>query len=57
MKKLKGSIETIIAAIFLIALVVALIGTVVVKLTNSGERNIDRSIEELSDQQVKMQRY
>lgn len=53
-KKLKGGMEGIIAAIIIAGLVVALLLTVVVPMSNEGDALIDKTTNKLVNQQVNM---
>lgn len=53
-KKMKGGMEGIIAAIILAGLVVAIVLTVVVPMSNEGDKLLDKSTGMLVDQQVNM---
>lgn len=53
-RKLKGGMEGIIAAIILAGLIVALLLSVVVPMSNEGDELIGKSTEKLVDQQVNM---
>lgn len=53
-RKLKGGMEGIIAAIILAGLIVALLLSVVVPMSNEGDKLIDKSTNKLVDQQVNM---
>ncbi|MBQ7667700.1 MAG: hypothetical protein IJS47_00020 [Clostridia bacterium] len=55
MKLIKGGIESIIVAVLLIAVVIGLIGTVVINMTNKGQDTVGKSVDRLSAGQVKMQ--
>ena len=53
-KKLNGGMEGVIAAIILAGLIVALLLSVVVPMSNEGDKLIGKSTEKLVDQQVNM---
>lgn len=53
-KKLKGGMEGVIAAIIIAGLVVALLLTVVVPMSNEGDKLLDKSTGMLVDQQINM---
>ncbi|MBQ7667701.1 MAG: hypothetical protein IJS47_00025 [Clostridia bacterium] len=50
-----GGIETIIVAVLMLAVVIGLIGTVVIKMTNAGEGAITNSTNNLPGNQPVMQ--
>lgn len=52
--KLRGGMEGVIAAIILAGLVVAIILTVVVPMSNEGDKLLDKSTGMLVNQQVNM---
>ena len=53
-KRMKGGLEGVIAAIILAGLVVAIVLTVVVPMSNEGDKLLDKSTGMLVDQQVNM---
>lgn len=53
-KKLKGGMEGIIAAIIIAGLIVALLLTVVVPMSNQGDQLLDKSTNNLVNQQINM---
>lgn len=53
-KNLKGGMEGVIAAIILAGLVVAIVLTVVVPMSNEGDKLLDKSTGMLVDQQINM---
>lgn len=55
MKLKKGGIETIIAGVILVAVVIGLIATAVTKVSNAGESAISESVGNLAGKQVTMQ--
>lgn len=53
-KKLRGGIEGVIAAIIIAGLIVALLLTVVVPMSEQGDQLLDKSTNTLVDQQINM---
>lgn len=54
LKKLKGGMEGIIAAIIIAGLIVALLLTVVVPMSEQGDQLLDKSTNNLTQQQINM---
>lgn len=54
MKKLRGGMEGVIAAIIIAGIIVALLLTVVVPMSEQGDILLDKSTNKLTEQQVNM---
>lgn len=54
MKKLRGGMEGVIAAIIIAGIIVALLLTVVVPMSEQGDQLLDKSTNKLTEQQVNM---
>lgn len=54
MKKLKGGIEGVVAAIIIAGIIVALLLTVVVPMSEQGDQLLDKSTNKLTQQQINM---
>lgn len=54
MKKLRGGMEGIIATIIIAGLIVVLLLTVVVPMSNQGDQLLDKSTNNLVNQQINM---